>query len=62
MFKHDQKGKVRYTVSISRSFRDKNDDWKNVHFFDRDDLADVKAVAEQAVTYLAEVMDKVEGV
>ncbi len=62
MFRHEQKGKVRYTVAVSRSYKSKKtDEWVDTHFFDRNDLDDVRKVAEQAVMYLAEVMDKVEA-
>ena len=54
MWKHLQDdGTTRFTISISRSYKDKDDDkWKNVHFFDRNDLDDVRSichVAEEAV-------------
>ena len=48
LWKHDQKGKARYTVSISRSFKDQAGKWVNVHYFDKQDLDDVVAVANQA--------------
>lgn len=62
MWKHDQKGKARYTVAIFRSYLDeKADEWKNVHFFDTDDLDDVEKVRMEAKTYLSEVIDHVES-
>jgi hypothetical protein len=63
IWKHDQKGgKVRYTIAIFRSYRDKKtEEWKNVHYFDRDDLPDVEKVKVSADTYLREVMDMVEA-
>src|SRR5689334_4694196 len=62
MFRHEQKGKVRFTVAVSRSYLSKKTgDWVDTHFFDRNDLADVKAVVDRATVYLAEVMDKVEA-
>jgi hypothetical protein len=57
IWKHPQKGKSRYTIAISRSYRDqKNGEWKSVHFFDRQDLADVKRVRDDAESYLASVV------
>jgi hypothetical protein len=39
-------GKTRHTISISRSYMDKDEkEWKNVHYFDRKDLADVRSIA-----------------
>jgi hypothetical protein len=50
MWRHLQEdGTARYTVSISRSYRDKDDDkWKNVHYFDRKDLDDVRSICNTA--------------
>jgi hypothetical protein len=62
MWKHNQKGKSRFTVAISRSYKGQNGEWQNVHFFDRTDLQDVKKVADDAIAYLTEVVEKVESV
>src|SRR4029077_1918053 len=45
MWRHNQSGnRVRYTVSISRSYKDKETDkWMSVHYFDQKDLPDVAA-------------------
>lgn len=48
VWKHDQKGKARYTIAISRSYRDQDGKWQTVHYFDRRDLKDVRAVCDQA--------------
>lgn len=49
-WKHLQEdGTARYTVSISRSYKDKVDDkWKNVHYFDRKDLDDIRSICHVA--------------
>lgn len=62
MWKHDQKGKARYTIAICRSYKSEDGIWHNVHFFDRNDLNDVVKVAEEAKDYLSQVADKVEAV
>jgi len=54
MWKHLQDdGTSRFTVSISRSYKDKDDEkWKNVHYFDRKDLDDIRSIchtAEEAI-------------
>src|SRR4051794_6569349 len=50
MWKHPQEdGKVRFTISISRSYKDKDDDkWKSVHYFDRKDLKDILSICDEA--------------
>ena len=50
MWKHLQDdGTVRFTISVSRSYKDKDTDkWMNVHYFDRNDLRDVHAVCAEA--------------
>lgn len=48
MWKHGQNGKTRYTVSISRSYKDGKGKWQSVHYFDRQDLDDVIAIAKEA--------------
>jgi hypothetical protein len=50
MWRHSQEdGKTRFTVSISRSYKDKADDeWKNVHYYDEKDLDDVMVMAQTA--------------
>ena len=48
MWKHLQDdGKTRFTISISRSYKD-DDKWKSVHYFDRKDLKDVQAICDEA--------------
>lgn len=46
MWRHPQDdGSERTTLSISRSYRDKDDDkWKNVHFYDPRDIADIRSI------------------
>lgn len=64
MWKHDQKGKVRYTVSISRSYKDREtDQWVSVHYFDSQDLRDVVSVANEARDYVLGLdgMEEVAG-
>src|SRR5262249_870062 len=49
MWRYSQKdGKTRYTVSISRSYKDEKEKWQNVHYFDRRDLADVRKICDEA--------------
>jgi hypothetical protein len=49
MWRHQQPGdKVRFTVSISRSYKDEKNAWVNTHFFDERDLRDVVLVANEA--------------
>ena len=50
MWKHLQDdGKTRFTISVSRSYKDKDSDkWQNVHYFDRKDLPDIQAVCAEA--------------
>jgi hypothetical protein len=48
MWKHEQKGKTRFTVSISRSYKDEKGKWQSVHYFDSQDLRDVVAIANEA--------------
>jgi hypothetical protein len=49
VWKRLQNGKPRFTVSISRSFKDKTSDkWKNVHYYDEKDLDDVIVMAQMA--------------
>src|SRR5690349_10314551 len=62
IWRHSQTGKARYTVAISRSYKDQKGDWQNVHYFDRNDLADVRKVCDEAAAYLKEVVDAVESV
>lgn len=54
MWKYLQKdGKPRFTISISRSYKDKADDeWKSVHYFDRKDLNDIRAICDEAEEHL----------
>ena len=64
MWKHLQDdGKVSFTVSISRSYKDKDDDkWKNVHYFDRKDLDDVRSICNTAEEELLSADGMVEAV
>src|SRR5436309_2217450 len=50
MWKHPQEdGKVRYTISVSRSYKDdKTKKWVSVHYFDQRDLKDVRSICDQA--------------
>lgn len=48
MWKHGQNGAARFTVSVSRSYRNESGKWLNVHYFDRQDLKDVRAVCDEA--------------
>jgi hypothetical protein len=49
MWRHPQPGnKVRFTVSVSRSYKDEKNGWVNTHFFDQKDLADVVSIAKEA--------------
>lgn len=54
MWQHLQSdGSARFTVSISRSYKDKDDGtWKNVHYFDRKDLLDVRAICNEAEEHI----------
>ena len=56
MWKHDQDGKARYTISVSRSYKDKEaDKWMNMHYFDRQDLRDVRSVCDEAEEQILEL-------
>src|SRR5947209_6176234 len=56
VWSHDQNGKTRHTVAITRSYRDaKAGQWRNVHYFDRQDLKDVHAICDEAEQYLLEL-------
>jgi len=59
IWSHDQKGgKVRYTISICRSYFDEDDRrWVNTHYFDRRDLEDVIAFAQAA----RKKLDRISG-
>lgn len=50
MWRHQQPdNKVRYTVSVSRSYKDNDtNQWANTHFFDERDLGDIVIVAHEA--------------
>lgn len=50
MWKHLQDdGKTRFTVSISRSYKDKDDgSWHSVHYFDPKDLKDIRLICDEA--------------
>lgn len=50
MWRHNQKDKVRYTVSISRSYKDEKGKWNSVHYFDRQDLRDIRSICDEAET------------
>lgn len=46
-------GTARFTVSISRSYKDQDDgSWHNVHYFDRKDLQDVRAICSEAEVHI----------
>ncbi len=50
MWEHLQEdGTSRFTISISRSYRDKETDkWQSVHFFDPKDFKDIHLVCDEA--------------
>ena len=50
LWKYPQEdGKTRFTISISRSYKDKESDkWMNVHYFDRKDLNDIRSICQTA--------------
>jgi hypothetical protein len=54
MWKHNQEdGKTRFTISVSRSYKDKETDkWMNVHYFDRQDLKDVHSICDEAEKHI----------
>ncbi len=54
VWKHDQEEGTRYTVALYRSYLDRrNNEWKRVYYFDRQDLKDVRAVCNEAEAYIA---------
>lgn len=53
-------GKRRFTISISRSYMDKDKDWHSVHFFDEKDLNDVHAIADEAKAEILRVKGMVQ--
>jgi hypothetical protein len=58
MWTHPQKDKTRYTVAIYRSYKDAADGkWKNVYYFDSQDLQDVRALCDEA----AEKVSQLDG-
>lgn len=49
LWKHLQPdGKTRLTISISRSYKDSDGTWQNVHYFDEKDLHDIQATCLEA--------------
>lgn len=61
IWRHERRGGISYSFSPSRSYYDKKkDEWKRVHFFDRQDLSDLAAVLTAAEAYLKDVADKVD--
>lgn len=49
LWRHLQEdGKSRFTISVSRSYMDKDKEWQSVHYFDEKDLDDVHTIADQA--------------
>jgi hypothetical protein len=53
LWKSGQNGAARYTVAITRSYLDKRSNaWKRVHYFDRQDLTDVRAVCDEAEKHI----------
>jgi hypothetical protein len=57
MWKHDQSEKARYTVSISRSYKDEKNKWQSVHYFDSQDLSDVVSIAREAEEKILELKE-----
>lgn len=57
MWRHQQPdNKMRFTVSVSRSYRDSDtNQWVNTHFFDERDLRDVVTVANEARDHILEL-------
>jgi len=60
MWKYDQKGKTRYTIALYRSYKDDDSGkWNNVHYFDPQDLPDIRTLIDEAdrkVNQLAELV------
>ena len=49
-------GKTRFTISISRSYKDKDDEkWKSVHYFDRKDIKDIRLILDEIDKELAKL-------
>ena len=49
MWNHSQEdGKTRQTISISRSYQDEDKKWHNVHYFDSDDIKDIREACDEA--------------
>jgi len=49
IWKHDQNGRTRYTTLIYRTYLDRrNNEWKRVYYFDKNDLKDVRSVTSEA--------------
>ena len=58
MWSHPQKdGKTRETISICRSYQDEKEKWHNVHYFDRDDIRDIR----EALGEIEEQLLKLDG-
>ena len=48
MWNHSQEdGKTRQTISISRSYQDEDKKWHNVHYFDSDDIKDIREACDE---------------
>ena len=63
MWRHVQDGKTRFTIAITRSYKDQEDgQWRNVHYFDRRDMSDVRAVCEDAEKHLRDHADMTAAV
>ena len=53
IWKNDTTGGVRYNVTLSRIYKDKEDDqWKSTDSFGRDDLLVLAKVADQAHSWI----------
>jgi|KBSSwiStaDraftv2_1062776.scaffolds.fasta_scaffold1453265_1 hypothetical protein len=59
IWKHDNENGPWYSVSINRSYKDKDgDEWKQTDFFNRDDLLLVAKVADLAHTFVCEKLQE----
>jgi len=62
IWKNDTTGGVRYNVTFSRIYKDKDDDqWKSTDSFGRDDLLVLGKVADAAHTWIHQQAQEREG-
>ena len=46
-------GNIQYSVQFSRSYRDKDEQWQQTNYFNRNDLLNIAKMAERAEEWIA---------